>query len=298
MYQLRDQPTFLEEIESIRQTGTELMGMLAGAPRHLDLEQVMIKPPSIELWEASQRLFDQYVREGGFPEVWTLPSWEQKIEYLYEKQVKKVIYEDLVLAAEFRKPEQLKHFYLSLLERPGREVNLSGVANETKISVQQVEKYLPLLEMTDLVAHIGKFRKSPLRVRRGSVKFYLIDLALRNAVLRLSEHISHDTDTLRLYAENLVFNALRKWRGTLAIDYYRERDEEIDFIVHTRPQHYLAVESKYRDTIQTSDLRALRGFKRRFGGHQGLVISKRFEDFGPRDDVFLFPLVHFLLLFD
>jgi hypothetical protein len=298
MYSLQDQPALLREVAATRETGAELMGMLAGDLKHLDLQSVILHDLSAELWTASENLFKQYIREGGFPEVWKLATWEQKIDYLYDNQVKKVIYEDLVLAAEFRKPEQLKRFYLSLLERPGREVNLSAVASETKIDVQQVEKYLPLLEMTDLVAHMEKFRKSPLRVRRGSMKFYLVDLALRNAVLRLRGDITNDSDTMGLYAENLVFNALRKWRGTITIDYYRDRDGEIDFIVHTRPQRYAVVESKYRESIDDSDLRTVHNFVRRFGTTAGLVISKRREDFGLQGDIFFLPLLHFLLLFD
>jgi Holliday junction resolvase-like predicted endonuclease len=133
---------------------------------------------------------------------------------------------------------------------------------------------------------------------RGSLKFYLVDLALRNAVLRLPEDITSDAETMGLYAENLVFNALRKWRGTLTIDYYRDRDGEIDFIVHTCPQRDALVESKYRESINDSDLRTLRNFARRFGRTFSLVISKRIEDLGWRGDVVFPPLLHFLLFFD
>jgi hypothetical protein len=240
----------------------------------------------------------RYVREGGFPEVWPMQTWDQKVDYLYDNQVKKVIYEDLVLAAEFRKPEQLKRFYLSLLERPGQEVNFSSVANETGIGLQQVQKYLPLLEMTDLVYHLERFRKSPLRVRRGNVKFYLVDLALRNAVLRLQNDITADSQLMGLYAENLVFNALRTWRGTLALDYYRERQNEIDFIVHTRPQRYLPVEVKFRSAIDQRELQTMREFLRRFKSSMGLVITMNRQDFGNRDGILFLPLNHFLLLFD
>ena len=48
-------------------------------------------------------------------------------------------------------------------------------------------------------------------------------------MLRLPDGGLTDPVNLGLYAENLVFNALRKWKGPIAIDYYRERDEEVDF---------------------------------------------------------------------
>ncbi len=298
LYRFRETYELTEELEQIYGDGTAVMGMLAGSPRHLDLRTVTVKNLSSHLWSLAQEAFEQYLRDGGFPEVWTLDTWEQKTDYLYDNQVKKVIYEDLLLAAEFRKPEQLKRFYISLLEQPGREVNLSRIAEDTGILPAQVEKYLPLLEMTDLVTHVEKFRKSALRVRRGSVKFYLVDLALRNAILRLRDTEIFDSATLGLYAENLVLNALKKWRGTVAIDYFREGNDEVDFIVHVGSSKYLPFEVKYRDTITDRDLRPIRNFVKKFRTSPGIVVTKRPEDFGQQDGLFFIPLLHFLLMFD
>ncbi len=298
LYHFREDGEIIQELEGVYRDGVTVRGMLAGDPRHLDLQSVPIQRLSDRLWRVANEALEQYLREGGFPEVWGMQSWEQKTEYLYDNQVKKVIYEDLVLAAEFRKPEQLKRFYISLLEQPGRELNLSRIAEEIGILPAQGEKYLPLLEMTDLVAHIEKFRRSALRVRRGSVKFYLVDLALRNAVLRLPDTGLSDQTTFGLYAENLAFNALRKWRGVLTIDYYRERDEEVDFVVHVGPRKYLPFEVKYRDAITEDDLRPIRNFAKRFSTAPGIVVTKRRDDFGKRNDFFFIPLIHFLLMFD
>ncbi|MBI3795095.1 MAG: hypothetical protein HY280_10285, partial [Nitrospinae bacterium] len=132
-------------------------------------------------------LFPLYLLEGGFPEVWSLPDWETKQAYLYDNQIKKVIMEDLVLATELRKPENLKNFFISLLERPGREINFGQIAGNLGISLGVIEKFFPLLEMTDLIRHVGKFSKGGIRVRKGNIKCYLVDLALRNAVMRVDE---------------------------------------------------------------------------------------------------------------
>jgi predicted AAA+ superfamily ATPase len=298
LFENQDKHRILNELNRIYEDGKKLMGMMAGAPQHLNLGEVMIRPLSHPLWSLAEKAFQHYLYEGGFPEVWELLTWEQKTDYLFDNQVKKVIFEDLLLAAEFRKPELLKRFYISLLEQPGREVNFSQIAKETGVLVAQVEKYLPLLEMTDLINHVEKFRKSPLRVRRGNVKFYLVDLALRNAVLRLQDSTLNDPATSGLYAENLVFNALRKWRGTVAIDYYREGDSEVDFVVHVGPHKYLPFEVKYRDPITPRHLRPINTFVRRFRCSPGIVITKNREDFGPREALFFIPLLHFLLMFD
>ncbi|MBI3194541.1 MAG: ATP-binding protein [Ignavibacteriae bacterium] len=298
LYFLRENQELCDEVNELSEAGKRAQGMFTEDPA-VQVDKVTIHTPSSTLSQQLDELLKRYLLEGGFPEVWSLPHWVAKQEYLYDNQVKKVIYEDLVLAAEFRKPELLKRFYVSLLEMPGREINVQSVAKETSISSLQIEKYLPLLELTDLVYRISKFRAGPLRIRKGLMKFYLVDLALRNAVLRLNETLLRDDSTLGLYAENLVFLALKKWRGTIQMDYYRDRHEEVDFIVHVGPHKFLPVEVKYRNEIHTDDFNGLKKFGQKFGvSAQPIMVTKRWEDFGKRENAFLLPMPLFLLLFD
>jgi predicted AAA+ superfamily ATPase len=288
----------LEEVARICEIGKTMQGIFAEDP-NVQIDKISIPMPRPELQTRLNEFLKNYFLEGGFPEVWTLPTWLLKQDYLYDNQVKKVIYEDLVLAAEFRKPDLLKRFYISLLEMPGREINTQAMAKETRVSPLQIEKYLPLLEMTDLIYRILKFRKAPLRLRKGLMKFYLVDLALRNAVLRLNETLLTDDTVLGLYAENLVFLALKKWRGTIQMDYYRERHGDVDFIVHVGPHRYLPVEVKYRNELKHSDFDGVNKFAAKFTeSMQPLMVTKNWTDFGSRDNAFLIPLPLFLLLFD
>jgi uncharacterized protein len=259
---------------------------------------VTIKIPSDELKLQIDSMLATYFHEGGFPEVWTLPNLVDKQDYLFNNQVRKVIDEDLVLAIDLRKPELLKKFYLSLLATPGAERNITEISNETGINKQQIEKYLPMLEMTDLLFQVPKFRSGSLNVRRGNVKFYLSDLALRNAVLRISpEALMANEATLGLYAENLVFLALKKkWSSALQIDYYREKNEEIDFIVHSGAGRYLPIEVKYRNVIP--DMTLLRKFRMNYPkSSQPIVVTKNWDQFGSQGDIFYWPLPLFLIMF-
>lgn len=298
LYLLQKNDNLLREVNELYEVGKTAQGMFAEDPS-VQTKKVLLAVPSQELQSQLDVLLHQYFLEGGFPEVWSLPTWVAKQEYLYDNQVKKVIYEDLILAAEFRKPELLKRFYISLLEMPGREISVQAVVKETEVAASQIEKYLPLLEMTDLVYKISKFRTKALRVRKGLMKFYLVDLALRNAVLRLNETLLSDEAMLGLYAENLVFLALKKWRGTIQMDYYRERHEEVDFIVHCGPHRFLPVEVKYRNEIKPVDFSGVKKFNAKFKqSTQPIMVTKRWSDFGKGEEVFQLPLPLFLLLFD
>ena len=298
LYSFQNKPSLLSEINLIHEQGKIAQGMFTG-DRQILTNTVSLSNPSSELKSELNTLLNRYFLEGGFPEVWTLPTWVSKQEYLYDNQVKKVIYEDLILAAEFRKPELLKRFYISLLEMPGREIAVQSISQETEVKSAQIDKYIPLLEMTDLVYKISKFRSGALRVRKGMMKFYLVDLALRNAVLRLTDTLLDDETMLGLYAENLVFLALKKWRGTIQMDYYRERNGEVDFIIHVAPKRYLPVEVKYRNKIEKSYLTGIYNFvKQHPKSAQPIVVSKQWADYGAKDKLFYIPLPIFLLLFD
>src|SRR3989338_4034152 len=185
---------------------------------------------SNHVFEELERLLNDYFVEGGFPEAWEIKDIVAKQEYLFDNQVQKVIFEDLVIATEFRKPEKIKNYYLSLIEQPGQEINVEKSSQKIGISRAMLEKYLPLLEMTDLVKTLPRFSKRPLKYRRGSVKCYLVDLALRNAILKLTDSILSDSTIMGLYAENLVFNALRQFEGAIELSYFKDAKREIDFI--------------------------------------------------------------------
>lgn len=291
-YSLTKNKSLITELTRLHASGKNLLNIS-------DMSSLSEKIPQVSdgLKAELDRLLSKYFLEGGYSEVWTLPSMEAKQDYLFDNQVKKVIYEDLVLAADFRKPEMLKRFYISLLENPGKEISLNTFANETEINLQQIQKYLPLLEMTDLVYSLPKFRAQALRIRKGLAKYYISDLALRNAVMRLTDSLLDNHELLGLYAENLVFLTLRRSKNVLQIDYYREKNNEVDFIVHTVSAKYLPIEVKYRNSIERKYLSGLEYFREK---HEkidfGLVITKNWSDSGEMFGNFAIPLPLYLVM--
>jgi uncharacterized protein len=200
-----------------------------------------------------------FLFEGGFPEVWQLPTLEAKQTYLYQNQVERVIFEDLLVAAEFRKPEMLRRFYIGLLKDPGRENNITQLAKVLELDRRTVESYFPLLEATDLVWRLHKHTSTKATPKAGNFKTYLVDLAVRNAVMKLTqEQMASDTTLMGHYAENVVANHLRRWPGLVELGYWRQANDEIDFIVDLGARQ-IAVEVKYKnELLQREALKAAR----------------------------------------
>ena len=158
-----------------------------------------------------------------------------------------------------------------------------------------LEKYLPLLEMTDLVKTLPRFSKRPLKFRRGSVKCYLVDLALRNAILKLNASLLSDATMMGFYAENLVYNALRQFEGVIELSYYKDARRELDFVVHVGGKRYLPVEVKYRESVD--DLAAIKYFMKEHGQPLGIVVTKDFFNAPEEKNLLFIPLSIFLLFF-
>lgn len=247
------------------------------------------------VFEDLKAQLNAYVVEGGFPEAWEIKDVVAKQAYLFDNHVQKVIFEDLLIATEFRKPEKIKSYYVSLVEQPGQEINIEKSSQKIGVSRPMLEKYLPLLEMTDLVKTLPRFSKRPLKFRRGSVKCYLIDLALRNAILKLNETLLADAVLMGFYAENLVFNALRQFEGMIELAYYKDARREVDFVVHVGGKRYVPIEVKYRETID--DLAAIKYFLKEYGQTFGIVVTKHMVKMPEEEQLLFVPLAIFLLFF-
>ena len=218
---------------------------------------------------------ENFLFQGGFPEVWDLPTLLAKQEYLYQNQVERVIFEDLLVAAEFRKPEMLRRFYLGLLKDPGRETNLSQLSKEIELARSTIETYFPLLEATDLVWRLHKHTSTKATPKAGNFKTYLVDLAVRNAVMKLSqEQMVADPTLMGAYAENVVANHLRRWPGLVELGYWRRNNDELDFIVDLGATQ-IGVEVKYRNEVQGKDVLKAARLSEQLGCEACVVVSKQ-----------------------
>jgi predicted AAA+ superfamily ATPase len=227
-----------------------------------------------ELPKEATTAVERFFFEGGFPEVWNLPDILAKQEYLYQNQIERVIFEDLLVAAEFRKPEMLRRFYLGLLAEPGRETNVTKLSKDIGITASTITNYFPLLEATDLVWRLHKYTGSKATAKAGNFKSYLVDLAVRNAVLKLTpERLLADEPVLGLYAENIVANHLRRWPGLVELAYYRERNNELDFIVDLGATR-IGIEVKYRATLNDRELSKSREIAESLGCEAFVAVCK------------------------
>lgn len=288
-YRMRQRPEFASIVEGhfgLRQS------LLEGNWREI-VASIKQLETELSTFEDDVRLtIVSYCREGGFPEVWSLADPVRKIEYLMEQQVRKVLYEDLMALTQYRKPENVLRFFVYLLAHPGNEINMSNLAKQIGVERRIVEENLPRLIMTDLIIRIQKFSHQPLRVRQGNIKCYPVDLALRNAVLKTWDDFTANPVMMGMYAENLVAHEVCKWPEAIEVAYYREKKNEVDFVVTYGGNRYLPIEVKHRrsDDKATGIKHFMKKYKLDFG-----VVITRGRDCRYNEGILYLPLRYFLL---
>lgn len=171
-----------------------------------------------------ERLLEDYLEIGGYPENVLMPSEE----YLHNL-VEDIIARDLIrlLAASV-----------------GSRTSFNKLAHLLGISVDTVKKYIGYFESAFLVKSMGKWTSSYSEKIYASKKIYLLDTGIKNLLTGKGD--------LGTKAENAVF--LHFLKNRKACGYYAESEREVDFILGDF-KNPLPVEVKYISDFDWQDRR-------------------------------------------
>lgn len=184
-------------------------------------------------YEKTIKLYDEYLRYGGFPGVVVEDNSAQK-ELILNDIFKSYYEKDIKGFANFRDLTSVRDLILLLLQRTGSRIDITKLSSELGIARETVYSYLSFLEATYFISTISPFSKNVDREISGGKKVYLCDTGILNLIGKVSAgHIF----------ENAVFNNLRKYGK---INYYQKRksEQEIDFIVDQK----ISIEVKTKAT--------------------------------------------------
>ncbi|MDP3794632.1 MAG: ATP-binding protein [bacterium] len=253
----------------------------------------------LSVWHKTQitNFLQQFILAGGFPRAWQQPDFISRQKFLWEQQVGKIVFEDLVQIANLRKPKDLEFLFARIVDFNGREVSLRELKGDLRMHRDTLDRYLSYLIRTFLIFRVErtKAKRIARKRRAGNAKFYLSDVALRNAFYKKSEDVFYDPEEMGIIAENLVCSVLERWvadsRREEQLAFYKDRSGEIDFVVKT-PGAVLPVEVKWRDTIPP--LKTLDKVCKEWDVRQSMVVTKDGELRYENGRLFI-PLWFFLL---
>ncbi|MFH1412975.1 MAG: ATP-binding protein [bacterium] len=165
------------------------------------------------------KLFNEYLKFGGFPEVIIT-----KQKFLLQEYLKNIIYRDIVSRYNIKYEIHLREIVNFLITNITHKVSLKNVATMTGIkNINTVKNYLNYLENSFLFYSMPKYSYSLRQQIYNPDKLYICDLGMYN---ELSFKFSENKGKI---LENFVFMELkRKYENV----YYGEDKnyKEIDFI--------------------------------------------------------------------
>src|SRR3989344_3327240 len=151
--------------------------------------------------EKTIKLFEEYLRFGGFPQVVLSDKIDEKKEWL--EDIFKSYFEKEVRNLEnFKDINILREFILLLMQRAGSKLNINNISEELGVTRKTLYSYLLFLEATYFVRLISPFSRNVGREVTGTKKVYICDSGLLNHFAKVSSGN---------ILENAVFNIIKNF---------------------------------------------------------------------------------------
>jgi len=235
--------------------------------------------------ELLEHEFLEYLYKGAFPE---LVSEENPVvirRYIQELVVKKIIYRDIPAIFEIRRRDLLYELFRYACENSAGLFDIRKLCTIFNANYETVRTYLFYLKAAFLVTSAESYSGSPAtRVRRNK-KLYVVHPAIAFAVLGMEREMLSE-EVLGQFVETL-FAGRYFWRD--------KQKREVDVVHDTG--HLLPVEVKYRNRIESADLRGLSAFMEKFRVDRGIMVTKDTMDRRtlPAGEILLYPCWLYLL---
>jgi hypothetical protein len=227
--------------------------------------------------------FQRYLLVGGFPETAKSEDTGYCQRLIREDVVERVLKRDMVALFGIRKVNELERLFIYLCFHSGGILSVRNCASQIGTTAPTVTGYLESLENANLLYQLSPTDVGGKKVLREQSKYYLVDAALRNAVLLRGEEVLTDPNELGIIVETAVLRHLFAYYylDSPRVTYWRDAktEKEVDVIVKS-PRYTIPVEVKYRTSanIEMSDGLVKYSFKERSVDNAYLV-SREDKDF-------------------
>ena len=158
---------------------------------------------------------------GAYPEIFSLPNQQDKVQYLRELSTA-YLYRDVLEMANLRYPDKLRKLLSLLALQVGAPVSLNELGNTLQMSKDTVAHYLDLLEKAFVVFRLSGFSRNLRKEVVKMDKVYFYDLGIRNAILNNFSPLAARNDTGALWENFLVVERRKRnaYAPSPALPYY------------------------------------------------------------------------------
>ena len=184
----------------------------------------------IRIVEELKILYREFIIFGGYPKIVLTDDVEKKEKYL-QQIIDTYIKSDIRDLANIKHIEKFNKLLSVMAQQSGQMLNVSELANTSRLSRQTVEDYLFILEQTYIIKQVNPFSGNLRSELFKTPKIFFYDTGLMNMLSKKYLPTAIDGQTF----ETSVFSELNKIFGSRNINYWRTMDKkEIDFILTLR----------------------------------------------------------------
>lgn len=227
-----------------------------------------------EMHEAFDWNENQYVWFGGYPGAATLISDEQRWKnYVKDSLIETSISKDILMLTRVDKPALMKRLFELSCHYSGQILSFNKMLGQLKDAgnTTTLSHYLSLLSTAGLVAGIEKYSNNVIRKKSSSPKFQVYNTALISAQSNYSftEAMGNPAIWGRLLESAVGAHLLNHAvSGDFALSYWRDGDEEVDFVIEQK--QLIGIEVKSGSVQKTSGMAS---FKKKFNPDKVLLVG-------------------------
>jgi len=217
---------------------------------------------------------NQYVWFGGYPGAVTLINDEKRWkQYIRESLIETSISKDILMLTRVDKPALMKRLFELSCHYSGQILSFNKMLGQLKDAgnTTTLTHYLSLLSAAGLVTGIEKYANNIIRKKSSSPKFQVYNTALISAQSDYSFDEAQGNPAIwgRLVESAIGAHLLNHAiSGDFTLGYWREGDEEVDFVLEQK--QLIGIEVKSGAVQKTSGMAA---FKKKFNPDKMLLVG-------------------------
>ncbi len=264
---------------------------------------VKVLPELSRLIPSPEKVFEEYVLKGGYPEFYIAEDWK-KISVYYQTNVfDAIIQKDVVNVFSIKFPQRIRRLLVQILELTGSVLSRQKLALALQMSgrLKTLDQYCEALSEAFLIRTAIKFRMSLGRLSTKEKKFFAADTGLRNAILGVGNEGFSGQERGELI-ETVVFNHVLRLgfhidKQIRTYGYYwtpKVGAGERDMILDVRRTHKIVIPIEVKSgQCGPQDIKKIKVTIGDINAPFGIVTCK--EMLGQQDDVLIVPTWLFLL---
>lgn len=203
-----------------------------------------------EMREAFDFSLDEYIYFGGYPGGATLRSDENRwLDYMQHAIIEPGIEKDVLMTKRILKPALMRQLFEIGCSYSSEELSFTKVLGQLQDAgnVTTLSNYLYTLSEANLLGGLQKYAKDKARRYQSSPKFMVYNTALLSALHGKGFDVERESpERWGRWVESAVGAYLLNQAEIYGYNvyYWRENNDEVDFVLENRNKELLAIEVK------------------------------------------------------